>query len=60
MKTARKPCARCQSFLAPKGNRYCDSCEAIVREEMRAKKYLEERHLRSVNFETGKQIPGAR
>ncbi len=55
----RKPCPRCGKDHSRKGFRYCDPCERIVIEEMKQTKYLEDRHLRAANVETGKVIPGA-
>ena len=60
MKTDLKRCQRCFTGRARKGNRYCDRCEAIVIEEMKRDRYLESRHIRAANVETGKQPSGAR
>jgi hypothetical protein len=49
MKTTqpRKQCPRCGKQHSRKGARYCDPCENAVIAEMRASKYLEDRHMKT-------------
>ena len=56
----RKTCPRCNRTHSRKGSRYCDPCERVVIEEMRATKYLEDRHIRQANNERATRPTGAR
>jgi uncharacterized Zn finger protein (UPF0148 family) len=54
----RKECPRCGKPHSRKGARYCDPCENAVIAEMRATKYLEDRHMK--NNERATRPTGAR
>ena len=56
----RKECPRCNRQDSGKGARYCDPCETQVVKEMRATKYLEDRHIRQANNERATRPTGAK
>jgi uncharacterized Zn finger protein (UPF0148 family) len=56
----RKQCPRCGKPHSRKGARYCDPCENAVIAEMRATKYLEDRHIRNATNERATRPTGAR